>query len=527
MNILKRHKYLIFIILLGTFLRLISLLYNPPSLYGDELTLVYDSYSLLKTGGYDSTGQFLPVTFSMGAGRPAGYVYLSIPFVALFGPTALGVRMLSMISGVGLIILVFLISKKIFNEKVGLITALLSAISIWDIGLSRAGFEAHLALFLVTLAIYLLLGLSKNYWRWGLSAICFSLVMHTYPTYKLSLPILLGLLAFYHRKFITSHLKQALIFLGVISIFIFISALQLLFNQSEIRFNTINIFAKNDLKQQIITKVNNDRNLSILPDGLKSLFYNQPLEYSSKLLNSYLDNFSLSYLLISGDGNPRHNPSGMGVVYFVEIITLIFGLLVLLSSKFSLKILLLGWLLIAPIPTTLLLESHSLRNSFMLPPILMISALGITYLLENQKNKANKYLLALVAVGFIWQFIFFFQNLLFLDPATHSSFWSTSAKEAVTLVNMEKQNYDYVLLSDRLDNSEFAYQVYTPVDPNIEIKQFKNKYDLYGLKVKKIDNVYIGGFKSVETAELMKKLPGRVLYIAPNENQNSFSVTKK
>jgi len=84
--------FLLGILLLGFTLRAYKVTQLP--LYGDELTMVYDSYSLLKTGK-DQTGTHFPLTFKMGAGRPAGYVYFSIPFVAVFGPGAWGVRGLS------------------------------------------------------------------------------------------------------------------------------------------------------------------------------------------------------------------------------------------------------------------------------------------------------------------------------------------------------------------------------------------------------------------------------------------------
>src|SRR3989344_3598027 len=95
------------IIFVGLILRVIFINTSPPSLYGDELTIALDANSILKTGR-DQLGNFLPLTFPMGAGRPAGYVYFSIPFVALFGPTALGVRALSILSGAGIILLVYL-----------------------------------------------------------------------------------------------------------------------------------------------------------------------------------------------------------------------------------------------------------------------------------------------------------------------------------------------------------------------------------------------------------------------------------
>ena len=78
---------LLAILILGFIIRVYKI--NSLPLYGDELTIVYDSYSILKTG-MDQTGQFLPLTFKMGAGRPAGYVYGSIPVYSYFWTYCLG-----------------------------------------------------------------------------------------------------------------------------------------------------------------------------------------------------------------------------------------------------------------------------------------------------------------------------------------------------------------------------------------------------------------------------------------------------
>ena len=110
----RRTMALLVILVVALALRLYKLVELP--LYGDELTMVYDSYSLLKTSK-DQLGNVLPLTFQMGAGRPGGYVYASIPFVFLFGPSALGVRLLSVISSLGIVCLVYLLGKKFFSEN--------------------------------------------------------------------------------------------------------------------------------------------------------------------------------------------------------------------------------------------------------------------------------------------------------------------------------------------------------------------------------------------------------------------------
>ncbi|MDP3758248.1 MAG: glycosyltransferase family 39 protein, partial [Candidatus Daviesbacteria bacterium] len=221
----KNLLILVAILLLGLLLRVIFINTSPSSLYGDELTVTLDAYSLLKTG-HDQLGNFLPLTFPMGAGRPAGYVYGSIPFVALFGPTAIGVRALSILSGMGIIFLLYLGGKRLFSEKLGLLAAFIGAVSPWDISLSRGGFEAHFALFLALLGTFLFMLANRRPIFYILSALSFGLTLHTYPTYKVSLLLFLPLLFWFQgtREIFGQGKKY---FLGGILILLFLGILSL------------------------------------------------------------------------------------------------------------------------------------------------------------------------------------------------------------------------------------------------------------------------------------------------------------
>jgi len=81
---MKIDKKLMAVLLLAAALRLWSLASVPPHLTPDEAALGYNAYSILKTGR-DEHGQFLPIIFkSFGDYKPGLFIYLTIPFVAIF-----------------------------------------------------------------------------------------------------------------------------------------------------------------------------------------------------------------------------------------------------------------------------------------------------------------------------------------------------------------------------------------------------------------------------------------------------------
>src|SRR3990167_10476958 len=140
---------LIVIIFVASVLRLYKLGSVPPSLYWDEASLGYNAYSILKTA-HDEHGKFLPLTNfgAFGDYKPPGYIYAAVPSIAIFGLNEFAVRFPSAFFGVLTVILVYLISRKIFeSEIISQIAALFLAISPWHLQFSRGAFEANLGLF--------------------------------------------------------------------------------------------------------------------------------------------------------------------------------------------------------------------------------------------------------------------------------------------------------------------------------------------------------------------------------------------
>lgn len=515
---------LVIILIFGFVIRFINIWDNPISMYGDELTMVYDTYSILKTG-YDQTGQYLPLTFKMGENRPVGYGYFSIPFVTLFGTTALGIRMLSVLSGVGLMVVMFLLGRYLFSRNIGLITAGMTAFSFWDIALSRGGFETHFALFLATLGIYLFLRSRENPAYYIASAVSFALSMQTYSTFKLTVPLMIIVLIWYMGYQSTVSSMRSKIWYSAIAALILVSTLLLVgiraisFN-SESRFASLNIFSQHGLRQELITKINNDISNSTSDSYTAKLFHNKPVEYLNILINLYIKNFSPDFLFLSGDRNPRHNMATMGQMNLSEIITIFFGLVVLIrpSNQHKTKFII-GWLLLAAIPPTLLMQPHALRGSFMLPPLILISSLGVNWF-WRVNNKSGFIFKWLIVGLFLLQFVVFMERTLFVAPNQFSRFWSFPAKLGVEQAIINAKRFDYIILSDKIDNMEYAYPVYAQLDPRLVLEQ-NNKTNLGDYNFRKYGNVYIGSVPATQIKSFVDGLAGSVMFVGSIEESES------
>ena len=516
---------LMLLLVVGFFVRTYKLSDVP--MYGDELTILLDAKSLLHTG-HDQTGELLPVTFSMGAGRPAGYVYATIPFVALFGANEWGVRGLSLISGIILIGLLYLLGKKLFNPMVGLIAAGLMTFSFWDINLSRGGFEAHFALMLAVLGVLGILYAQKKPWWLIISAFCFGLTLHTYPTYKLVLPLFLTGLLILHFGHVKSIFKRSKIhFLSsimILALFSVAALAQTFVGGSESRFLSINIFSDPQINETITHKINQERSTTKLPSGIAALFHNRPFEYVKVLGNNYVDNLSWEFLFLNGDRNPRHNMATIGYFYLIEVLTICLGFVALILKKhWKILGLLLLWILVAPLATASISDPHGLRSAFMLPGLLLVSALGIHLLMSFEKYRML--VLGVLLISFIAQFIYFGEKLYFLAPSSFGRFWAEEGKNAAVLAFDNKHHYDFVIISDKIDSIEYSYPAYTSVDPREVIIQHPKSESFLESSpgFKKFDNVYIGNLSAEQIRRDAESSQKSILYIGKNDEKEHFA----
>lgn len=478
----KTFILLLAIIILGAFLRLYKLDKFPPSLFGDEVDVGYQAYSILKTGK-DYMGQSWPVSFhSLADWRTPLFLYSAVPLVAIFGLNEWGVRLPAALFGILSLPFFFLLVRKLFaNEKVALIGTFFMAVSIWHLQYSRAAFEVTQMLFLIIAGVYFFLrGLEK--WPYLLGAAFFlALTPYSYNTAKFFLPFFLLLLLFcFWSKIKKIPIKKLLL---VAIIFLFVSGPMIkdvFFGKASERFSILSIFTDPTTIPQIGFERQTDMKVILgetpvgtVPALSSRIFHNKYLSWGLTLTKNYFDSFSTEFLFTFGDIKFRHSiQGGFGQLYWWDVIFLLTGLFFLLT-KFKDKktrFFILAWLLLAPIPSVLTRDggNHATRLILMLPPLLIIISFGFYQFWETIIAKKQKWLwLVALSLVFILQFSLYLHRYYVHYPLESEEWWHYGYKQLVAYAKQNEDKYDYIVFSDSSEPPLIFSLFWLKVDPHI------------------------------------------------------------
>src|SRR3989344_4325550 len=198
---LKKHNILLLLIILLSFvLRFINLGSIPIGFNDDEAAFGYNAYSILKTGR-DEWARLLPFPAfeSFGDWKLTGYLYLTVVSQFFLGTKEFATRFPSALLGIGAIITTYLLARKLFDNKIALLSSFLLAINPWHIIASRNAFESDILIFFITLATYLFLRGKDNKKFYTFSVIVFALCFYIYRSAWLYVPIFLAVLIYFHK----------------------------------------------------------------------------------------------------------------------------------------------------------------------------------------------------------------------------------------------------------------------------------------------------------------------------------------
>lgn len=487
---MKKRLSIFLVILLAFILRFYHLNSTPPSLYWDEASLGYNAYSILKTAR-DEHGKFLPLTnfAAFGDYKPPGYIYLTVPAVAVFGLNEFSVRFPSALFGVLTVLITYLLIRRFWaNEKIALLAAFFLSISPWHIQFSRGAFEANVGLFFSLLGIYLFFKFAEGKpFFLVFSALSFLAAMYTFTGQRLFVPFILLILVIQFRRRILINIKTAA-FAATVSLILFLPLFRFATQtiEGKLRFNEVTIFKDLDPINQSIVYRQED-NFS----WWSAVLHNRRFFYFNQYLSGYFDAFSPIFLFSRGDVNPRLSTQEVGELYYFDVILALAGIYFIFAKKHKYSLFILSWLLISPLgPATARETPHALRMIHILPAYQILSAMGLYYIYKLFNLK--KSLILIIPV--ISLSLFYYLHMYYIHwPINYSGEWQYGYKQAVEVVKDYYGTVDDVIVTKSQGRPYIYFLLYMQIDPrNFWQNSTVTRDEFYFYDVADFDKIFFG-----------------------------------
>jgi 4-amino-4-deoxy-L-arabinose transferase-like glycosyltransferase len=451
---------LIIIVILGAALRLIFLSTNPPSLNWDEVSHGYNAYSIAQTG-MDQWGKVLPIfNFRAYGDYPTTLnLYLTIPFLAVFGLTEFAIRFPHAILGILTIISVYFLSFGITKRKdISLIASLLVAIDPWYVFTSRFVLQSNLSAFLIITAGAAFFNREKMKWLLPFCLFLLTLTLFSYHTTRIFSPlILLGAVLIYRKE-----ISNKLIYLFA-TLFIALSAYILVNPNATARGNVLFL-----VDQSAVNQIIESRQSSKLPSGITRLIYNRPTYFVKTFIKNYVSYFSPRFLFLKGGTQYQFSVPNHGLIYPVSMPFFYLGLMLLIIRSFRSKNyrLVLLWLILSPVPASLTNESYAvIRATTMLPIPEILISIGLYKFAELLFSKQKILIISIfVTVSLLMAgdyMLTYFKNY----KATYSWSWQYGYKEVVSYAKNHYSDYDKIIVTKKYGEPHEFFLFYMKYDP--------------------------------------------------------------
>lgn len=469
--------HLVTLTIVAGFLRLFRLDQMPPGITNDELVYVYNAYSIFKTGK-NIFGEFLPIITYV-----AGYPFLPVnilvgaPFVGLLGLSLWSSRLPFAILGVlDIILLYFLTFTLLRSRSIAFLASFLLAISPWHIQVTRTAFDAPVALFfyLLGITLFLILIKAKRSFIWAIFP--FWLAMFSYrATNVIFIPIIV-LLFWYACPNIKTSPRNFFLFL--IGVGLILTSVFLVSRARNDQSYTKEIYLLN--LDSLTESVTREIRYSEAPLIIRRIFSNKPLYALRIFRENYLGAFSPEFLFTSGEASGIYSLWFRGMFYIIELPLLILGL-IFLFKKYKKELAFIGGsILIAPLPSALVVEkSYVMRSIYMLPFLTMVIATGIIYFLSFLKRIDNQPIRKiLLGVFFTWYFFLFlsyFYQYHFRYPVYGGESWFKSSRILAEKLMDYGKTKNKIIVANASPFEFLQYAFYSRLDPNIASKLYKSE----------------------------------------------------
>lgn len=442
---------LTFIIVFAAILRFYKLDQIPPSLNWDEIAAGYNAYTIWHWGA-DEYGHKFPITFtSFGDDKHPVHIYLTAPFVGIFGLNDFATRSGSALIGVLSVIVAYLLVRKLLNSDLaGIFSALFMAVSPYHLQFSRGLWEANFALFFFLLGLMLFYkGLDKKNWMLPSAFASFGLSFFSYHAAKVVVPPVVLLLFIVHFKRI--FVNKRMFFISILVGLVFAGLI--------IKDPKILGFAR--IKQTRLSGTVVDK----YGGETQALWHN------------YKRYFSYDYLFQKGDQSPRNSVKVIGEFYKLDIVLILLGFVsILIKKKWEFLGMIILWIILSPIPGIVAsTEPNANRTIFLLGAEILLTGAGASLVVSVfKKNLIRISLVIAIVVALGWETYGYLHYYYTEYSKTNAIEWQYGMKDVVSYV---KRNPEYVkVYMDKIRQQPYIFFLYYLKTPLPELLRTV-KYD--------------------------------------------------
>lgn len=480
------NPYLLVVIIVASVLRFANISKIPPSLNWDEVSHGYNAYSILTTGK-DEWGVAFPTIFrAYGDYKLPVYIYTVALSEKFFGLNAFAVRLPSVLAGIGTVVFTYFLVLELFRNhddlKRGLrfvagLSALFVATEPWSLFLSRGAFEANLALFFVVSGIYFLLKTQRMRKTIIPGVVLLGLSVWTYNSARVFVPLVLAAFGLIYWKELLGKFKKykkLFIFSTLLLLFFFVPMfVQLLRPVGQARYGKVSI-----IDQGAIAKIEQARNSSKLPPVLNRLKNNRYAYFSEQFVKNWASHYSASFLFLQGGKDYQFSVPGWGLLYWIDIIPVVVGLLWLVVKRSKTNALIIAWFFLGTVPSALTNEAPQVLRSIVVLPIpMIISAIGVFKIFEwlSKKLKLSQILLTCIYVAVLGLFL---ENYWMSYTTTYrnnySWSWQYGYEQAVDYVKSHYNSYDKIMVTKKYGEPHEFFLFFWPWNPSTFLSETKD-----------------------------------------------------
>lgn len=448
---MKRKIFLITVLILGIILRVYQMGQMPKGISSDEASLGYNAYSILKTGR-DEFGVKLPLSLkAFGEYKAPLYSYLSIIPISILDLNEVSIRLPSAVFSILTLLLLYFLVKELFNkEKTALLCAFVFSVLPWNLQFSRIAYEGNLMLFLLCGGVYFFYrGFTQNKY-FLFSTIFFCLSFYSHYNIRIFLPIFLISLFLIFKDNLNNFKKILIINLLLGIMFLFPLLINTVRFEKNSRFNFISLF--NDVS--ILLTVN-EKVAGHIWQGIGSpasirIMHNKISEPAMRFMENYISHFNPLFLLFIGDDSKFYKTPGSGLILFVFLPFLFLGIMHLLKkADLGSKIILL-WLFLSPIASSVTRMSASGNRAFMmLIPVVILIGIGINRFSDHYSIRKKKWIIMAICLILIFDLFYYLDNYFVHLSAKYEKDIQYQTKETIQAISQYGSAYDKIWITPK------------------------------------------------------------------------------